>query len=264
MNRILLRQKRKDYDDSNKVRDKYAILGLGPETGVTTIGTILARMASKRTKGLVQYLELRDNSLEKPLIFDAYGMDQRFNGREFIDFYERVKKGENISKLINREEGMGWVLTLNPRKKKANPLTIVEKLHLIHNLTSDLLFCDISYKQNSEGNYEELSLLLREMTRVILIIDPMPAKLLSSVKTLSLIKSLEEKGKEVYYFINKFNAGVNKRELFDYLKIKADLIIPQIPLEEFYKIQYNLDFPDAILPLSRILEGFANSRNLFK
>jgi hypothetical protein len=52
---------------------------------------------------------------------------------------------EGIKHKINREEGLGWALMTRENTKDHLELTLVEKLHLLHHLSSDLMFCDLSF-----------------------------------------------------------------------------------------------------------------------
>jgi hypothetical protein len=242
---------------------RWGVLGLGPEVGATTLGTILARIASKSNKGTVQYLEIRPGNSFKPLIFEAFGMDRRFLGRPFFDFYEKVRHGENIHQIINRDEGVGWALTTRENVKNRLDLSLVEKLHLIHHISSDILFCDLTFDMKEDGGIQEWDVLLREMTGLLVIVDPLPSKLLLGYPLLAKLRILEDKGKKIYYILNKSNSGVHRRELFDFLKKRPHCEIPYISPECFYECQYNLQLPDRILPLLKEMEKFAKTHEIF-
>ena len=102
----------------------------------------------------------------------------------------------------------------------------------------------------------------KEMSQVILVIDPAPSKLISNKETLNYLKSLQEKEVPVYYVMNKMNEGVNKKELFDFLKIKPDLTIPLIDQKEFYRQEYAMAFPDSIEPFKIHIQEFLKNIKL--
>jgi hypothetical protein len=88
-----------------------------------------------------------------------------------------------------------------------------------------------------------LKRLLRDMTLIVLAVDPAPSKLLGGHGLLSVIKELEAASKSVLYVINKFGKGVNKRELYDYLRPRRKAVIGFIDPDELYEAEYNCKNP---------------------
>ncbi len=263
MNRLFLREK-DPLDNTNYLaRKKIGIVGLGPACGVTTIGTTLAKLASKDGKLRVQYLELTTPSGNKPLIFDALGMDKRFINRRFIDYYKEVKEGNHIGHLVNREEGINWALVTKENRNKGIYLSTREKTHLINNLEYDILFCDLELGYDPWNKIEEERTLLQEMNRLIVIIDALPSKLLSSYSLLQWIKDLSEKGLPVSYIVNKYNKGVQKRDFFDFIKLRPDHFIPFFSTEQFYVCEYNCQLPYRIDELRENLFEFCKCKETF-
>ena len=254
MKRFLFRESIKESAAPRYLSMKVGIVGIGSNSGVTSIGTVIARLVSRSLNELVQYVEMRDLKCEKPLIYHTYGMDMRFLGREFTDFHKEIIEGNNVKTKVNREEGIGWVLVTEESEKLDRNLTLIEKLHLLHNIDSGFMVIDLdlSFRQ-------ELYVILKEMSKVIVVIDPAPAKLIFGKDLLNHLKDLQEKGIPVYYILNKMNQGVNKKELFDFLKVKPDLTIPLIEQREFYLNEYAMAFPDSREPLkAHILEFLEN------
>lgn len=263
MNRLFLREKDPINKGDYVPRRKIGILGLGPGCGVTTIGTTLAKIASKKEKGRIQYLEIATPYQNKPLIFDSMGMDRRFVNRPFIDFYKEVKECNPIGHLINSEEGIGWALITKEAANKGTHLLTSESIHLINNLDYDLLFCDMELRSDPRNNFFEESALLLEMSRLIIVIDALPSKLLGSYTLLKWLKSLGERGLPVSYIVNKYNKGVQKRDFFDFIKLRPDHFIPFLPPEDFYICEYNCQLPHRITGLRESLEEFAKSCGIF-
>ena len=102
------------------------------------------------------------------------------------------------------------------------------------------------------------------MTRLIVVIDPLPSKLLSSYKLLSWVKKLEEKGLPVAYIVNKYNKGIQKRDFFDFIKLRPDHFIPFFPPEEFYICEYNCQFLYKISDLRENLLEFSEAKRIFE
>lgn len=263
MNRLFIREKDPiDKNPYNK-RRKIGILGMGPTCGVTSIGTTLAKLASKEEKGRIQYLEITTPNQNMPLVFDALGMDKRFVNRGFVDFYDEVKKGNPIGHLLNMEEGISWALVTKETVKRGIRLSTKEKIHLINNLSYDLLFCDLELGTEPWNKMEEEKSLLSEMSRLIFVIDPVPSKLLGSYPLLQWVKAVEEKGLPVSYIVNKHNKGVQKRDFFDFIKLKPDHFIPYYSPEEFYICEYNCQFTHRINGFRESLAEFSQSEGIF-
>lgn len=263
MNRLFLREKDPLDNTSHLARRKIGIIGLGPGCGVTTIGTTLAKLASKDEKAKVQYLEITTPSGNKPLIFDALGMDKRFINRKFIDYYREVKEGNHIGHLINREEGIGWALATKENRTKGTYLSTREKIHLINNLEYDILFCDLELGYDPWNKIEEERTLLQEMNRLIVVIDALPSKLLANYSLLQWIKALSEKGLPVSFIVNKYNKGIQKRDFFDFIKLRPDHFIPFLPPEQFYICEYNCQLPHRINELRENIAEFCLHKEIF-
>jgi hypothetical protein len=101
------------------------------------------------------------------------------------------------------------------------------------------------------------------MNSLILVIDALPSKLLGNYPLLQWVKALAEKDLPVFYLVNKYNKGVQKRDFFDYIKLRPDHFIPFLPPEEFYTCEYNCQLPHRINALRECLTDFCQSKNLF-
>ena len=251
MKRFLFREQVKESNNPRYLSLKVGVVGIGRQSGVTSVGTTIARLVSRAKDELVQYVEMRDLNCKKPLIYHTYGMDMRFLGREFTDFYKETAEENSVKTKVNREEGIGWVLMTEDFKRYNRNLTLIEKLHLLHNIDSGFIVADFDV-----NSFQELNTLLKEMSKIIVVIDPAPSKLIFGKDLLDYLKSLEGKGTPLYYILNKMNEGVNKRELFDFLKVKPDLTIPLIDQKEFYGIEYAMTFPDSIEPFKTPIHEF--------
>lgn len=262
MNRLFLREK-DPIDKNNYVaRKKIGLIGLGHGCGVTSIGTTLAKIASKDESKKIHYLEIATPNGKKPLIFDSLGMDKRFINRNFIDYYKQVKEGNHIGHLVNRDEGIYWALVTKENLAKGTCLTTREKVHLINNLDYDVLFCDLDLDCQAWSNLEEERDLLKEMNQLIVVIDALPSKLLGNYSLLQWIKTLEEKGLPVLHIVNKYNKGVQKRDFYDFIKIRPDHFISFLPPEGFYTCEYNCQLPHRIDKLRESLEEFCCSKDI--
>jgi hypothetical protein len=93
------------------------------------------------------------------------------------------------------------------------------------------------------------------MTLLVFVIDPLPSKLLGGHRRLALIKELEAGGQSVFYLINKFGRGVNKRELYNYLKPRDKAAVGQLPADELCEAEFTCKNPYQMPGVKRELAG---------
>jgi hypothetical protein len=127
---------------------------------------------------------------------------------------------------------------------------------LIGNAAGDVILCDFSARlgfgcADEADRLDCLKKLLRDMTLIVLAVDPAPSKLLGGHRRLSVIKELEAASHSVLYVINKFGKGVNKRELYDYLKPKRKAAIGVIDADALYEAEYNCKNPYGMPAVKR-------------
>jgi len=251
--RIFLREEMAEHESTcilEKV--KIGVVGMAPGVGTTFVATSLALRLSEKQECSIGFLELTGKNHAEPLIYDSLGIDKRFAGREFADFYTRIKNKENVKGLFNIDERINWaLLTPEEAKTDAMDLTTIEKVRLINNISAHILICDIDcriatrstkYNSTSAGR-EEMEDLLAELDIVIFVIDPMPSKMICGYELLAMIKGFEHRGAKIIWVVNKYNEGINKRELSSVLKLKYNIKLPLISNEAFYTAEYNCMIP---------------------
>lgn len=261
--------------EHNKVTEKIkvGIVGCGRGSGATFVATSLSYFASKIKKREAAFVQLDgrqavntlDRIYKKTDVYDALGMDKRFSGREFIDFFERISKEKSIKGFKNTDDRVNWIIeipsdiaslnnglrmgkSLNSAVCTEGLLSDIDYLRLINNVSGDFIVCDFG----DEGRMDKCGL-YRDMDELICVIDPMPSKLLDARELISYVKQLSTRGHKVSFLINKVNPGVNRRELRDFLKGEQVLFpsgsrrnyyeIPLIDERLFYSCQYNCDIP---------------------
>ena len=250
---------REDRNEDFKVNEKLKIgvIGVGHGSGCTFVGTSLAVLLSSDKKRCVGYAQI--GGCTNSGIYDALGMDKRFAGREFIDFYSLLDKGLNIRGKVNIDEKINWAIV--PPKIKINDddtkrvrenVKTIKYLKLINNLYCDTIICDFMEMHDDEMNIarfcigdDRLSIerIYEDMDVIICVIDPMPSKLLSYNNIISKVKALQLGGYRVIWIINKMNYGINKRELKEYLRIREHYEIPLMEGALFYRAEYNCRIP---------------------
>ena len=247
MERLFLREKVEEPVFSLPSRVKIGVVGAARGAGASLIATSAAKALSLDKKRRVSLVEIltADNYANKPLLYDSLGIDRRFAGREFISFYERIKNDEDLRGLTNVDERINWVLPAPEDMEKDGLLTEIEALRLINNISGDVLLCDLPSAV--------LGSLVSDMDILICVIDPLPSRLLAGESFIEEIKKLEANGKKLVWVINKYNAGINKRELAGFLRLRETAQFPLIPGELIYGAEYTCRLPASVREISLLI-----------
>ena len=221
-------------------KQKIGVVGMSKGAGVTFIATTLAKVLSSLDGRKVTLLEVCDHfAKNKALIYDSIGFDKRFKTREFIRFYGEVRQGMEIRGKSNPDEKINWALLTPEDIKDEGEIRPIEVIRLINNIAGDLIVCDISDCKNTVEY-------LLDMDTVVFVVDPAPSRMIAGYPLMREVKRMEYKGKKVIWLINKYNPGINKRELMNFLKLKDYYKIPFIAAEYFYSAEYNCKIPCEI------------------
>ena len=240
MERIFMREPQDEKYSCVVEKLKIGVIGMSRGSGVTFTATSLAKVLSSTENRKVTLLEICDCFFnKKALLYDSIGIDKRFKTREFTRFYSEIRHGESIRGKNNSDERINWGLISPEDIKEKAALSPIEIVRLINNIQGDLIVCDISECENSEDY-------LLDMDYVVVVIDPMPSRMIAGYPFIREVKRLEYKGKKVVWLINKFNPGINKRELLNFLKIKEHYKLPFIAAEHFYSAEFNCKTPYEI------------------
>ncbi|MDR2133316.1 MAG: hypothetical protein LBP30_08270 [Clostridiales Family XIII bacterium] len=254
--RMLLRE-----DDENPLgytaRDRACIgvVGLSAGAGVSTLIFSMARYIANLKTRTPTVLELSDG--DEGICgwnYDVIGADRRFADREYLSCYRRMEECRGVAGVANMDEGINWMLRLP--SERALALDPQQMTSLIGNAEGDVILCDFSARLGSgladeDARLDCLKKLLRDMTLIVPVVDPAPSKLLGGHKRLSMLKELEAASHSVLYVINKFGKGVNKRELYDYLKPRRKTVIGLIDPDELCEAEYNCKNPYAMPAVKR-------------
>lgn len=242
MDRILSREAflPEKYDEIDSL--KVGITGISPGVGASFLTGCLARYLTNTGRHNPAVIELGTGSL-----YDSYGMDKRFAGRTWFRFYEALFEKRSIRGIRNMDEGINWILR-SPDESKIS-LTYEQQLRLISHAKGDILLCDLS------GEFEQDHELLRSLDQLIVVIDPMPSKMLAGYQTLCNMKMLDSERDKIIFVINKMNRGVNRRQMLDFLKIRKPVILPLVNSESVYTAEYNCKIPYTLGEVKNVLQG---------
>jgi hypothetical protein len=227
---------------SNRDREKIAFVGLCAGAGVTTLAFSAAEFLAARSKkaGLrITMLEI-DPKEEAPAgrAYDKVGIDRRFAGRDFMSFYKTASEGKPLQNVLNIDEGVNWALRL-PGENGPAP-SAATLFRLLNNVSGDIILCDIPAYSffNCALGRDSLTALLAEMDRIICIFDPLPSRLLASVRTAEACRSVSSAGVETIFVFNKYNSGVDIREATRFTGVRDFIPFPVIPADVLYKAEY--------------------------
>ncbi len=228
------------YDAMEKL--KIGVIGISEGAGVSFLTGCLARYLANTRKYSPAVVELGKGGL-----YDSFGMDKHFAGRTYFCFYHAVTDNKRIRGMRNMDEGINWILK-SPDEEKLD-LTFEQKLRLVSHAKGDIILCDLSGQ--AEQDYE----LMQSMDQIIVVIDPMPSKMLQGYDALCRMKVLESKQENMIYVINKLNRGVNRRQMFDFLKVRKPVFFPLVNVESIYTAEYNCKIPYAMSEVKCLLQN---------
>lgn len=241
MERMFFRER---LDESEWKKEKYieqkkiAVTGLSRSAGTTFVASALAfyfrDMGKKVT--FTQCLEPLDAD---HLFYDAVAMDKRFARRSFVDFYRKIVDEEPLRNLENREAGINWILPVPQKKTEetatAKALSERQRARLSSAAKGEVCIFDI------EADFKWNHLLL-DMDVLVVVVDPLPSKMIQAAERFKMLKKLELSGCSVVWMVNHMNPGVSKRQVKSYLKTGDIYWIPSFDEEAFYEAEYTCRF----------------------
>lgn len=245
MERSVLREKFINDGDYFE-RIKIGVVPLCQGAGATLVATSTGKLLSGNKDIKVSFVEIvKEKDVGSKYTYDSLGIDKRFAGRNFNDLFQLNLMGEITRGITNIDDGINWILHKpkvkmvgNNNSEALNAGRNSDNLRIINNAAGDIIICDFEI-------HSQMMELLVDMDVLIVVIDPMPSSLLAGFQMLAYCKSLEEKGRRIFWVINKDNGGINKRELHQFLKLKELYYIPLIKGDELYSAEYN-----CLLPIS--------------
>ena len=248
MNRLFLREEDQNNSFSYYEKEKIGVIGMGNGAGATFIATALAKHLSLDKDKQVAFVDVNFGNNQR-MTFDALGMDKRFVEREFHDFFQLADTGAKIKGVYNIDEKINWALQVplylrktNCLEGKLNEYGEVSLLRVINSISGNMIICDFDV-QYQDKNSNSMVEILKDMDVIVLVVDPLPSRMIGGYKVMGIIKMLKMKGKNIITVINKNNTGVIKKELYAFTKLKNPIIIPYVNQELIYAAEYNCKIP---------------------
>ena len=227
-----------------KERKLIAVAGSAEDVGTSFVCGLLAAQYKTHCRGMntpergrISLTERRRGEesitlaeLGKPYFYGALGFEKRFAIRGFVSYTQLLQNG-SVQELNNTADGINWAV-LSPQD--AAPDT-PELFRLIYNLPGDNVILDCS------GLSDEVKLnVLAEADRAIVVIDPLPTRLLEAY---SFLEDVRLRLPKAELLVNKMNKGVHKNELKRFLGGAGFSELPLYDQSGIYKAEYNCRLP---------------------
>lgn len=217
---------------TNIQNKNVAVLNVNKSAGSTFITLALAKSLANRNVPI----SVIEDPLSDPDIYDYIGVDQEDIDNEFISIPHLIEEGKDISNIKKfKKQGIQFIIK-DPRKKNIENWQS-EKMSRLINLGRNSTFTIIDFNSHFFNEYIDIELI----DIIIAVIDPLPTKILKkqSQEAIRELEKLREKGKEVYYILNKYHKGIKIKEIKDFLDIKITDVISYQNHEIIYKNIYN-------------------------
>jgi hypothetical protein len=234
-----------EYRGREKV--KIGVAGMSEGAGVTFFTFSAARYIANIKKITPAVVEISDGDEGiSGWNYDVIGIDRRFAGRDYHSYHRNIAEGRGVRSISNMDEGINWALRLP--SEAGISLDLQQLTSLAGNVAGDVVLCDFSARLNLGLNGEDRRLegvkrLLKDMSLVVFIVNPAPSKLLGGHRRLAMMKELESGGVKALYVVNMFGKGVNRKELFSYLRPRARAAMDCVPVDELHEAEYNCRNP---------------------
>jgi len=243
MTRKICRQEEEGrYPKIEKCR--IGIIGLTEGAGASFVTLALAKAISGY--GLVPAVV----ELGKGGIYESLGMAERFAGREFFSFHQALHENRKIRNRSNFDEGINWALR-GPGEDHID-LGATKMMRLMDNIQGEAVLCDFSGLDIDSVHSTLMKELLTDMESLVLVIDPLPSKLMKGYSTLARLSRISD---SLTVVVNKYNRGVNRAEMLKLLKVRKPLYLPYVAPEEIYEAEYRCRIVSGSGPAGKLLNG---------
>jgi len=210
------------------------ICSLSRCAGATTLTLNLAKYLSN----LNILSSVIEPPVSSPAIFNWIGVEEREaknKEEEGSAFYSYPHEISFANKLKNRAQyvydNIVWIIA-DDRKEKINNWQYSHMLQLIHvSGIAPITFIDVG----DSIFHDSVKPLLSSVDFVFAVIDPFPTICkINNSKFLELLK-LKSEGCPVYFIVNKWNSGIEKKEFLSFIGAEPLAFIGAIDLAVLYK-----------------------------
>jgi MinD-like ATPase involved in chromosome partitioning or flagellar assembly len=238
---------------------KYII----PVTGAKNIGVCSLSSGAGSTfitmnlaAALSEYVNISviEPPIDTPYIYDTLGIRGYLaeSDATFYPFAHYIEEDKNIE--YNKEfkyNNISWIVT-DPDLQKVVDWNFYKMIKLMYvSKQTNLSLIDIGINVN----HDSIKGVLEQFDMFLVIVDPFVTQYMNNHDMLLYFKKLKAEGVNVEFIINKFNGGVDKKRMLDYLDIKPVANVPFICPEHVYKAAYDCVLPYEIKEVRQDLES---------
>ena len=220
---------------------RVGIFSLSERAGSSFLVTNLAKALSSRNIS-VSVIEL---PYETPYLFDTVGMINSIDADEnkYVSFQHLISEGfrELDRNKVIIVDDISWVL-VDPQLARIKP----EKW----NLDKTMLLLDIardSAVSIMDAGYSvpesDIKGIMNVIDMAYVVVDCVPADIMGNLSRLKLFTQLKKEGKQVFFIINKFNSGINKKQLLSFMNVEPLAYVPCISPDYIYSCFYTAKIP---------------------
>ena len=224
-------------------KKKIAVVGISRGAGSTFLSVSLAFLLamSKNIEGsrtqnnipqpaAVSLLEMRCPREGESMIYYAAGLDRRFHGRRFTDFFDLYMKKKSFPQTVNLHRGINWAVWRQPGE-----VCDLSEFPLDH-MPGRYIIADSPPMET-----------LQQYDLVIAAIDPSPSAVYAGSGAYEQLRDMETCGLPLLWVLNKENAGVSHPSLKHFLQLREYFAVPAVSVETFCRAQYSGLLPMEVL-----------------
>ncbi|MBP1926738.1 cellulose biosynthesis protein BcsQ [Sedimentibacter acidaminivorans] len=212
-----------------KVKNNIAIINLSQDAGSTFVALNIAYLLNDKSID-ISVIEIPHKEMKADIyniiniIDDEYiSLAERISNNE-VDYYSKSTfLKDNIKFYINNKKISKWT-----RDNNMEFINVISKDSTIN-----------IYDIGSQEIDESINFIFNIIDVVIVIIDPLPYKLLQAEERIKTIKKLEERNINVVYALNRYIKDLNIRDIEKYYDIRITSNIPFITPETIYSANYS-------------------------
>lgn len=212
-----------------KAKNNIAVINLSEGAGSTFMTLNIAYMLKSKNID-VAVIEIPHKDMKA----DILNIISEYDG-EYISPAEKItlNNTDNIKKEVYIKNDIKFYIN----NRKINNWSIENNIEYI-NLISKESTINL-YDIGSQEFDDNLNFILNIIDVVIVVIDPIPYKLLQAEERRNSIKKIEERNINFVYVLNKYIKDLNKRDIERFLNIEISSLIPFIKPETLYTSYYS-------------------------
>ena len=221
------------------VQERIAVVGLSRGCGTSFAAGVLAcRLAALPAAERKGGASCTLAELGLPSFADALGVGERFAAEGFVYYEDALAEKRSLLTVRNSYHGMDLML----RRSKTEGMAAAD---CVLRMPGEQVVFDLS---GADDAY--LDSVLPDMDRIVIVIDPLPSRLLPGAERLLRLRALYP---DAEILIDKMNGGVHKPELRRFLGPGRFQILPFTDPAAVYRAEYSCMLPAELPEASGLL-----------